>query len=70
MTAQPTEYPVLVWRKSRASSDTGECVEVAFEGSSVLIRDSRDKQGLVLVVEYDRWREFVECVRGGQLTGD
>ena len=70
MAAQPTRYPVLAWRKSRASSDAGACVEVAVEGSSVLIRDSRDRQSLVLVVEYGRWREFVQHVRDGAPTGD
>jgi hypothetical protein len=70
MAAQPAQYPVLAWRKSRASAGDGECVEVAVEGSSVLIRDSRDNQGLVLVVEYGRWLEFVQRVRDGGLTGD
>lgn len=58
------------WRKSRASASGGDCVELAFDGSSVWIRDSRDKAGPVLVVKYARWRDFVDCVRDGELTGD
>jgi hypothetical protein len=61
--------PALEWRKSRASENGENCVEVAVTGPSVWIRDSRDKAGPVLVVEYGRWREFVERVRDGELTG-
>lgn len=64
------QAPAFEWRKSQASDNDDNCVEVAFAGSSVWIRDSRDKTGLVLVVEYDRWREFVERVRDGELTRD
>jgi hypothetical protein len=70
MAAQPTQGPTLTWRKSLFSGNTGDCVEVAIAGSSVLIRDSRDKAGPVLVVAYGRWREFVERVRDGGLTGE
>lgn len=66
----PVRCRALEWRKSRASAEGTDCLEVRVAGSSVWIRDSRDKTGPVLVVEYWRWREFVECVRGGQLTGD
>ena len=64
------QTPAFEWRKSHASDNQGDCVEVAFEGSYVWIRDSRDKAGPVLVVAYDRWREFVGRVRAGGLTGD
>ncbi|MGZ3391505.1 MAG: DUF397 domain-containing protein, partial [Isosphaeraceae bacterium] len=29
MAAEPNPYSMLVWRKSRASGGSGECVEVA-----------------------------------------
>lgn len=68
MAAEPAQYPTRVWHKSHASETSGNCVEVAFEGLSVLIRDSRDNQGPVLVVEYGRWLEFVRRVRTGDLS--
>lgn len=48
MVAQPKQDPTLTWRKSTASSGTGACIEVAQSGSFVLVRDSRDRSGVVL----------------------
>jgi len=67
MPVQPAHYPVPVWRKSRASESGGACVEVAFDRSSVLIRDSRDESGAVLMVAVNRWRELVARIRNGDL---
>lgn len=52
-------YPALVWRKSRASGESGGCVEVAFVEAFVLVRDSRDKAGAILEVPSEAWREFL-----------
>jgi hypothetical protein len=68
MAARPTRGPTLTWRKSLSSEGSADCVEVAFEGSSVWIRDSGDKAGPVLIVEYGRWLEFVQRVRTGDLS--
>jgi hypothetical protein len=67
MAAQPAPHPAPAWRKSRASADSGNCVEVAFEGASVLIRNSRDKSGPILVVTGGRWRDLMLRIRGGEL---
>ena len=69
MARQPPRYPALSWRKSTASADTAACVEVALDRPSVLVRDSRNASGPVLMVAAGRWREFVERIRNGDLAG-
>jgi hypothetical protein len=64
MAVQRDWYDVAVWRKSSASADSGNCVEVAAWCSSVLVRDSRNRAGGVLEVTGDQWRAFLEQVRG------
>jgi hypothetical protein len=59
----------LAWRKSGASSDAGECVEVAFSSPQVFIRDSKNRAGAVLEVTSGAWRDLVERIRDGGLTG-
>jgi Domain of unknown function (DUF397) len=47
----------LVWVKSSASSGGGgACVEVARTAGTVLVRDSRDRQGPRLVLPIASWR--------------
>ena len=58
MTAQPNQYSAVIWRKSRASSGQGECVEIARLGSAVLVRDSRDESGAVLTLTSAQWRGY------------
>jgi hypothetical protein len=53
---------VLTWRKSRRSS-SGNCVEVADNGESVLIRDSKDPGGPVLTFEAAAFRDFVQRLK-------
>jgi hypothetical protein len=55
----------LVWRKSRMST-TSDCVEVAFAGSTVLLRDSKDPSGPVLAFTPREWAAFLAGVRHGE----
>ena len=48
MPARQNRHSTLVWRKSSATADQGNCVEIACEGPSLLVRDSRDPSGAVL----------------------
>lgn len=53
----------LTWRKSSYSGNNGgQCVEVAAHGI-VLVRDSKNPQGLVLEVAPEKWREFIRRVK-------
>ncbi|MFB4305612.1 DUF397 domain-containing protein [Actinomadura sp. GTD37] len=45
----------MTWRKSRRSGG-GDCVEIAFDGASVLVRDSKDHRGAVLTIPVAQWR--------------
>ncbi len=63
MTIEPKSYSTLAWRTSSASGGSGECVEVAQWESSVLIRDSRDRSGPVLMVNAVQWLELLERTR-------
>ncbi len=63
MATQRKPDPILLWRKSRASGGTGECIEVAESSSSVLVRDTRDVSGVMLEVSHAQWRRFVSGVR-------
>jgi hypothetical protein len=52
----------LQWRKS-SRSVTGECTEVASDGRSVYVRDSKDRQGPALSFPASAWREFLDAVK-------
>lgn len=49
------------WRKSSYSSQSGNCVEVARNLSSlVAVRDSKEPDGARLVVSRETWRVFLK----------
>jgi len=66
-----SERAETVWRKSLASGTGGDCVEVAFTGESVLLRNSREPQGPLLSFSHSEWIAFLAGVRDGEfdLTG-
>lgn len=54
----------LVWRKARCC-EASSCVEVAFDGDHVLVRDSKDPDSPVLRFTRDEWTAFVAGVKDG-----
>jgi Domain of unknown function (DUF397) len=54
-----------VWRTSSYSGGNG-CVEVAFVDSQVGVRDSKDRQGPVLVFTANEWEAFIGGARDGE----
>jgi hypothetical protein len=54
-----------VWRKSTLSHTNG-CVEVAFVDDRVAVRDSKERNGPVLLFTPFEWEAFVGGVRDGE----
>jgi hypothetical protein len=66
--AESEHLAALVWRKSRASGvNGGACVEVAFAGRSVLVRDSKNKASSPLTISVQAWRTFLDRIKAGNL---
>lgn len=63
MPARQSRHSTLMWRKSKASGGGGECVEIASEGQSLFVRDSRDPSGAVLAFSPGQWFAFVRRIR-------
>lgn len=64
--AESERLAALVWRKSRASGvNGGACVEVAFSGQSVLVRDSKNIASSPLTISVLAWRTFLDRTKAG-----
>jgi hypothetical protein len=60
-----SDFSDAVWHKSTRSGNSG-CVEVATLERVVGVRDSKDRQGPVLVFRFDEWNAFLAGVRDGE----
>ncbi|MEU5884460.1 DUF397 domain-containing protein [Spirillospora sp. NPDC047279] len=60
---------MIAWRKSGKSADTGDCVELARHGESILVRDSRDRDDKILTLTPAQWGRLVTRIRDGELDG-
>jgi hypothetical protein len=69
MPARQSRQSTLNWRKSRASSATTSCVEIARAGPLVLVRDSGQQSGTLLGFTPTQWTAFVARVQTGKFTG-
>jgi Domain of unknown function (DUF397) len=55
------------WRKSTRSGAYGDnCVEVAFIGDAIAVRDSKDTDGPVLIFTRGEWDAFVGGAKDGE----
>jgi Domain of unknown function (DUF397) len=55
------------WRKSTLSGTNG-CIEVAFVGGRVAIRNSKNPSGPVLTFSPTEWEAFLGGVRRGEFN--
>lgn len=54
------------WRKATYSGNGGgDCVEVANSTRSVMVRDTKDRDGVTLGVTIEAWRQLLNDVRAG-----
>ena len=52
------------WRKSTYSdANGGDCVETASTDGAVIVRDSANRDGLVLGFSTDAWTAFTDSLR-------
>ena len=56
------DLSTAAWRKSSYSSANGQCVEVAFLGEAVAMRDSKNPDGPALVFSPGEFDAFVRGV--------
>lgn len=56
------------WKKGTRSNGSGgnNCVEVVMEGDKVLVRDSKDKSGPVLIFTRAEWSAFIGSAKDGE----
>ncbi|MGW0801925.1 DUF397 domain-containing protein [Nonomuraea sp. NPDC002799] len=55
------------WHKANASSDAGQCVQVATNLPGIVaVRDSKNPQGPALVFTPGEWKAFVDGARNGE----
>lgn len=58
-----TDSSASRWRKS-SFSEAGNCVEVAAQDKSVLVRDSKcEENGGILSVSSSAWRKFIQALQ-------
>jgi Domain of unknown function (DUF397) len=57
-----------VWRKSTRSGggNDSNCVEVAYLGDAIAVRDSRQPAGPVLTFNRAHWSTFIAAAKGNE----
>ncbi|MGH3822639.1 MAG: DUF397 domain-containing protein [Pseudonocardiaceae bacterium] len=61
------DFRHAVWHKSSRSGGDGNCVEVAFTGTVVGVRDSKDLAGPVLAIGPAGWSALLTSVERDEI---
>jgi hypothetical protein len=56
--------PLVSWRKPKRSLGSGECIEVGLAQGRIVVRDSKNHSGGILVFSATAWRGFVLHMSG------
>lgn len=56
-------FTAAQWFKSKRSSSSQGCVEVALTSSAAGVRDSKDRNGGTLVFDAQQWKSFLTTLR-------
>jgi hypothetical protein len=54
------------WRVSTRSGGNGDCVEVASLDGDIAVRDSKDREGPMLIYNCEAWRGFMRNLRASK----
>ncbi|MEU8305959.1 DUF397 domain-containing protein [Actinomadura sp. NPDC048955] len=65
MTHQPPSP--LPWRKATASQGSQGCVELAPLNGGIAVRDSKDPDGPLFLLNREGWRQLAERASHGEL---
>ncbi|MFK3983092.1 DUF397 domain-containing protein [Micromonospora sp. NPDC050397] len=58
------------WQRStKSGAGDNNCVEVAYGDEGVLVRDSKDRSGPVLIVGRASWESMVRELKSGGIDG-
>jgi Domain of unknown function (DUF397) len=60
------ERTSLVWRKAQISNNDGACVEVASTIGKIVLQDSKDPGGPILVYTPAEWNAFLDGAKNGE----
>ncbi|MGI5151439.1 DUF397 domain-containing protein [Plantactinospora sp. CA-294935] len=60
------DFSYATWRKSTKTQQSGQCVEVAWVGEVVGVRDSKDPHGPVLVFKKGEFASFLHGTARGE----
>ena len=64
MPGRQSRESALNWRTSKASGGNGNCIEIASDKLSLLVRDSRNPSGTILEFPPGQWTSFLRRVGG------
>jgi hypothetical protein len=57
----------MIWRKSSYSSNSVDCVELATEGGTVYVRDSKNPDAGTLALSVESWQALLDGAKAGEL---